>query len=92
MKRVLSGSFLSLAMCFFLFLGMAPAAQVMAEEYYTYQDANGKLVISNKKPPPGSKIIKKQDLPDLADNEIGTAQDSKAPAAEASEKGTDKRK
>jgi hypothetical protein len=32
------------------------AAQVQAEDHYIYKDAQGKLVISNKEPPPGSKI------------------------------------
>jgi hypothetical protein len=92
MKRILAGKFLKLAICLSLFLGIASAAHGLAEEYYTYHDPDGKLVISNKKPPPGSKIIKKQDLPDLADNESTTAQNSKAPSAGASEKGTDKTK
>ena len=83
---------LNFAFCLFLLLGMASAARGLAEEYYTYQDANGKLVISNKKPPPGSTIIKKQDLPDPADNETGTDQNSKAPSTSAPEKGKDKPK
>ncbi len=88
MKRILVG----LATCFFLFLGMASAGQVLAEEYYTYRDADGKLVISNKKPPAGSKIIKQQDLPDLGENQSEKAQDSKAPPAGAPEKQIDKQR
>jgi len=34
----------------------------LAEEYYVYQTPNGALVISNQKPPPGSKIIRQLNL------------------------------
>jgi len=56
---------LNLAFCFALFLGLAVVTQGQAEEYYIYQDPNGELVISNKQPPPGSKIIKQQNLPEV---------------------------
>ena len=49
---------LNLAFCFALFLGLAVVTQGQAEEYYSYQSPNGKLVISNKQPPLGSKVIK----------------------------------
>ena len=61
---------LSLAFCFSLFIGFAQAA-----DYYIYQDRDGKLVISNQKPPPGSKIIMQQTLPEDSDNETQTAQE-----------------
>jgi len=35
---------------------------------------DGKLVISNKQPPPGSKIIKQQNLPEVTDSEVPQAQ------------------
>jgi hypothetical protein len=38
--------------------------QAQAEDYYIYQTPNGALVISNKEPPPGSKIIKQLNLPE----------------------------
>jgi hypothetical protein len=41
-----------------LFLGLTVVTQGHTEDYYIYQTANGDLVISNKQPPPGSKIIK----------------------------------
>ena len=44
------------------------------EDYYIYQGANGELVISNKQPPPGSKIIKQQNLPEVTDSEAPPAQ------------------
>jgi hypothetical protein len=61
----------------FLVLGMALTPRVSATEYYTYEDAAGKLVISNKKPPPGSKILKKQDLPDPGDDANSSSQEPK---------------
>ena len=45
------------------------AAYGQAEEHYIYKDAQGKLVISNKPPPPGSKLIRKLDLPDYRDSQ-----------------------
>jgi hypothetical protein len=47
-----------------LFVGLAVVAQGQAEDYYIYHDPDGKLVISNKEPPPGSKIIKQLNLPE----------------------------
>jgi hypothetical protein len=53
----------------FVFLGLALAAQGRAEEFYTYRDPHGNLVISNKPPPPGSKILKRQNLHEATDAE-----------------------
>ena len=47
-----------------LFLGLAPFGPSQAEDYFIYHDPDGKLTISNKKPPPGSKIIQQRDLPE----------------------------
>jgi hypothetical protein len=55
---------------FYVFLGIALATQAQAEEYYTYRDPDGKLVISNKPPPAGSQIIKQQNLPDVPASQI----------------------
>jgi hypothetical protein len=55
-----------------LFLGLAAVTPGQAEEYYVYQTPNGALVISNKEPPPGSKIIKR--LPGVTDREVPQAQ------------------
>ncbi len=63
---------MNLVFCFALFLGLAVATQGRAEEYYIYHDPDGKLVISNKEPPPGSKIIKR--LPGVTDREVPQAQ------------------
>ena len=44
-----------------LFLGLAPFGPSETEDYYIYHDPDGKLTISNKKPPPGSTIISQRD-------------------------------
>jgi hypothetical protein len=43
------------------------------KDYYIYQTPNGELVISNKEPPPGSKIIKR--LPGATGSEVPQAQE-----------------
>jgi hypothetical protein len=45
-----------------VFLALAVVTQAQAEQYYVYRTPNGALVISNKEPPPGSKIIKQLNL------------------------------
>jgi hypothetical protein len=52
-----------------LFLGLAAIAPSLAEDYYIYRDPDGKLAISNKEPPPGSKIIRQQSWPEVTDSE-----------------------
>jgi hypothetical protein len=64
---------LNLAVCFALFLALAVVNQGQAEDYYFYEGPNGELVISNKEPPPGSKIIKQ--LHGVADKESPQAQE-----------------
>ena len=59
--------------CFALFLGLAVVTQGQAEDYYIYETPKGELVISNKQPPPWSKIIKQ--LPGETDKEIPQAQE-----------------
>jgi two-component system, cell cycle response regulator DivK len=64
------GTTLNRAFCFAVFLGLAVVTQAQADEYYIYQGPNGELVVSNKQPPPGSKIIKQQNLPEAAQAQI----------------------
>ena len=64
---------MNLAFCFALFLGLAVVTQGQAEDYYIYQGPSGELVISNKEPPPGSKIIRQ--LPEPTDREVPQAQE-----------------
>ena len=70
MKTIKARTAVILAFCFSLFMGLA-----QAEEYYIYKDPNGKLVISNKEPPPGSRIIKQQTLSETTDSQIQPSQE-----------------
>jgi hypothetical protein len=54
-------------------LGLAVVTQGRAEDYYIYHDPYGKLVISNKEPPSGSKIIKQ--FPGVTDTHVPLAQE-----------------
>ena len=47
-----------------------------AEEHYIYKDPQGGLVLSNQKPPPGSTILRKLDLPGFREAEIQQVQES----------------
>ena len=58
-----------------LFVTFTGVPAIHSGEYYIYRDIKGVLVISNQKPPPGSKIIKQQSLPDLQDGETVQVQD-----------------
>ena len=55
-----------------LFVGLALVTESQAEDYYFYEGPKGELVISNKEPPPGSKIITR--LPGVTDREVPQAQ------------------
>ena len=69
---------LNLASCLALFLGLAVVTQSHAQDYYFYEGSKGELVISNKEPPPGTKIIKR--VPGTTDRETPQAQEpAKAP-------------
>jgi hypothetical protein len=73
MKSIVARPIL-LASGLYLLTGLT-ATQAYSSEYFIYQDAKGGLVISNQKPPPGSKIIKQQTLPDTAEGETTLVQD-----------------
>jgi hypothetical protein len=62
-----------------LFLGLATVEPGQTEDYYIYHDPDGKLVISNKEPPPGSKIIKQHSFPELTGSEIPQGQQRNDP-------------
>ena len=51
-----------------LLIGLSLVTKGQADDYYIYQTLNGGLVISNKEPPPGSKIIKQ--LSEKTDSEV----------------------
>jgi hypothetical protein len=82
------GTTLNLASCFALFLGLAVVTQGQAEDYYIYQAPNGELVISNKEPPPGSKIINQ--LPGETDREVPPAQEPSKPQPNGQTEGSPK--
>ena len=66
---------IGLVFCFSLFLGLAAAPQVQAEEHYIYKDPHGNLVISNQRPPAGSNVLRKIDLPDATDPQVQQSQE-----------------
>jgi hypothetical protein len=73
-----------------LFLGLAAVTQAQAEDYYIYQTPNGALVISNKEPPPGSKITKRISFPDAPDNEAPQNQPTDKPQPNGQPEGSPK--
>jgi hypothetical protein len=81
---------LKLSFCFALFVGLAVITQGQAEEYYIYQDPNGELVISNKQPPPGSKIIKQQNMPEVTDSQVPQGQQRNNPEPNGQTEGSPK--
>jgi hypothetical protein len=82
------GATLNLACSLAFFLGLAVVTQGQAEDYYIYQTANGDLVISNKQPPPGSKIIRQ--LPGETDREVSPAQEPGKPQPNVQTEGSPK--
>lgn len=69
MKRIADHATLKI-FCLFGFIALAAITDCSAGDYYIYQDPGGKLVLSNNAPPPGSKIIKKETLAEVTDQEI----------------------
>jgi hypothetical protein len=82
------GATLNLACSLAFFLGLAVVTQGQAEDYYIYQTANGDLVISNKQPPPGSKVIRQ--LPGETDREVSQAQEPSKPQPNVQTEGSPK--
>ena len=71
------------------------ASQSQAEEHYVYKDPQSRLVISNKQPPEGSKILRKLDLPEFRDaqmQQVPTAGTRSSGQMEASTKPDQKNK
>ncbi len=44
-------------------------------EYFIYQDPAGRIVLSNTTPPPEAKVIKRDELPDVTDEEVRVARE-----------------
>jgi hypothetical protein len=66
-----------------LLLGVAAVSRAQAEDYYIYQTPKGELVLTNKEPPPGSKIIKRISFPDATDNPVPQQQPPNNPQPNA---------
>jgi hypothetical protein len=81
-------NFIARATLISLFLGLAVVTQGRAEDYYIYQTPKGELVISNKQPPPGSKIIRQ--LPGETDREVSPAQEPGKPQPNVQTEGSPK--
>ena len=73
-----------------LFLGLAVVSQGHAQDYYIYQTPNGALVISNKEPPPGSKIIRQHSWPEANDSEVPQGQKPAKPQPNPQPEGSPK--
>lgn len=58
------------------FLTLALSGLGLAEQHYIYKTAQGRLVISNKPPPPGSDVLRKLELPEPPDAEAQTRLDT----------------
>ena len=69
-----------------LLLSLAVVTSGQAGDYYIYRDPDGKLLISNKEPPPGSKIIKQHSWPEATDSEVPQSQEPGKPPPEGSPK------
>jgi hypothetical protein len=62
-KNIIASTLISL-------LGLVVVTEAQAEDYYIYRDPDGKLLISKKEPPSGSKIIKRHSWTEGADSEV----------------------
>jgi hypothetical protein len=74
MKRINARTTLKLVLSFSWLIALAVVRPGYPGDYYIYQDPNGKLVISNNAPPPGSKIINKETLSEVTDQQIAESQ------------------
>ena len=73
-----------------LFLVLTAVTQAQAEDYYIYRDPAGKLVISNKEPPSGSKIIKRHSWSEGTDSEVPQSQQPNNPQPNGQTEGSSK--
>ena len=74
MKDINARTTLKLVLSFSCFIALVVLRQAYAGDYYIYQDPNGKLVMSNHAPPQGSKIIKRETLSEVTDQQIMESQ------------------
>ena len=74
MKSINARTTWRMAFSFSWVIALAVVGDVYGGEYYVYQDLSGKLVISNNAPPPGSKILKRETLSEVTDQQIAESQ------------------
>src|SRR6266550_3774307 len=74
MKSINARTIWRMALSFSWVIALAVVGDVYGGEYYVYQDLSGKLVISNNAPPPGSKILKRETLSEVTDQQIAESQ------------------
>jgi hypothetical protein len=74
MKSINARTTFKLVLSFFWFIALSFFRPGYAGEYYIYRDSNGKLVISNYAPPPGSNVIKQETLSEVTDQQIMESQ------------------
>jgi hypothetical protein len=70
MKTINARTILQMGFFFSWFIAVAVVGHAYAGDYYIYQDRNGSLVLSNNAPPPDNKIIKKESLSEVTDQQI----------------------
>jgi hypothetical protein len=73
-----------------LFLGLAAVTPGLAEDYYIYRDPDGKLSISNKELPSGSKIIQRHNWPEATYREVPPSQQPNNPQPNVQTEGSPK--
>jgi len=68
-----------LTLAFTSLLVLLPVQTGNATEYYLYQAPDGRFVISDQKPPPGSKIIRQRDFSEDTVSQPEKAEPEKVP-------------
>lgn len=70
MESINARTTLKLVLAFSWLIALVVVGPGYAGDYYTYQDPNGRLVISNYAPPQGSNVINKETLAEVTDQQI----------------------
>ena len=73
MKHIDARTTSKIALWLALLISLAIVKPAAAGDYYIYRDVNNKLVISNSTPPAGSKILKKEIMPEVTDEELAVS-------------------
>ncbi len=66
---------------FFVVCLTAAAGRAVAGDYYTYRDASGRVVLSNSPPPASGKVVKKETLDEVTDQQVAEAKAREEAAA-----------